>query len=81
MKPSLDEISLLILETSSNLQKPAKDKTYVVTLCNSTGLSLSYLLIMPWINGGRNRFLMTKDTSTKNSLGRLPYSFHKWIIS
>ena len=45
-KPSLKEISLLILEISSNLKKPAKDKTYMVTLRNSTGLSWSDLLIM-----------------------------------
>ena len=46
MKPSLKEISLLILEISSNLKKPAKDKTYMVTLRKSTGLSWSDLLIM-----------------------------------
>ena len=50
MKPFLKEISLLlILGTSSNLKKPAKDKTYMVTLRNSTGLSRSDLLIMSWI--------------------------------
>ena len=46
MKPSL---SLLILDTSSNLKKPAKDKTYMVTLRNFTRLSKSDLLIMSWI--------------------------------
>ena len=36
MKPSLKEISLLILEISSNLKKPNKDKTYMETSRNST---------------------------------------------
>ena len=36
MKPSLKEISLLILEISSNLKKLTKDKTYMVTSRNST---------------------------------------------
>ena len=50
MKHSLKEISLLlILDTSSNLKKPAKDKTYMVTLRNFTRLSKSDLLIMSWI--------------------------------
>ena len=47
MKPSSKGISLLlILDTSSNLKKPAKDKTYIATLRNSTGLSRSDLLII-----------------------------------
>ena len=50
MKPSSKGISLLlILDTSSNLKKPAKDKTYIATLRNSTGLSRSDLLIISWI--------------------------------
>ena len=50
MKPSSKGISLLlILDTSSNLKKPAKDKTYIATLHNSTGLSRSDLLIISWI--------------------------------
>ena len=50
MKHSLKEISLLlILDTSSNLKKPAKDKTYMVTLRNFTRLSKSDLLITSWI--------------------------------
>ena len=50
MKPSSKGISLLlILDTSSNLKKPAKDKTYIATLRNSAGLSRSDLLIISWI--------------------------------
>ena len=50
MKPPLKEISLLLtLDTSSNLKKPAEDKTYMETLRNFTGLSKSDLIIMSWI--------------------------------
>ena len=81
MKPSLKEKSLLILDTLSNLKKPAKDKTYMVTLRSSTGLSRSDFLIMSWIKVAEIGLFATKDTSTKNSLGRRPYSFNNWIIS
>ena len=37
------------VNTSSNLKKPAKDKTYIATLRNSTGLSRSDLLIISWM--------------------------------
>ena len=50
MKSSSKGMSLLlILDTSSNLKKPAKDKTYIATLRNSSGLSRSDLLIISWI--------------------------------
>ena len=46
----LKEMSfLLILETSSNLKKPANDKTYKVILRSSTGLSRLERLIISWI--------------------------------
>ena len=71
MKPSLKEISLLpILDTSPNLKKPAKDKTYIATLRRTTGFSRSELLRMPWIKVGEMGSLRQKagGTGTKNSL-------------
>ena len=81
MKPSLKEISLLlILDTSSNLKKLAKDKTYIEKLRNFTGISKSDFL-MSWIKRGRNRFFTTKDTGTMNSFGRRTHGFSNWVIS
>ena len=76
MKPSLKEISLVpILDTSSNLKKPAKDKTYIVTLRRTTGFSRSELLRMPWIKVGGMGSLRHRagGTGTKNYISRRPY--------
>ena len=65
MKPSLKEISLLLtLDTSSNLNKLAKDKMYVVTLRRTTLFSRSDFLTISWIKVG--------EISSLRLRGRMP---------